>query len=166
MILPPIKWREVKNANASNHMLFIEIEPQMPFSTLAQEVAEWQRKALVWVPAGLVGLVFGAFAGWQIAGVFAAVLAGLIGLCAGVVIGNNAVSGTRSLEYWGRAVDVAAGGDIVTLVKELSGYSQFRHAVPLETIKAEIGKRIPKALVWLENHEAALKRIYDERLGR
>lgn len=160
---PPVKWRNVKGANARNHVWGIEIEPSVPFGTLAQEVAEWQRKAIVWVPAGLAGLVFGAFAGWNIAGVFAAVLAGLIGLCAGVVIGNNAVSGTRSLEYWGKAVNVAAGGDLDALAKSLSGYGQFRHAVPVETIKREIGKRIPKALVWLQNNEATLLKVWERK---
>lgn len=162
MIRPPIIWREVRGAVATNHLWFIEIEPIASFGTLAEEVAEWQHKALVWVPCALLGAVLGGFAGWQAVGPLG-LLAGLIGLFAGAVGGHNLRSGTRALEYWGKAVHVAAGGNAAALARSLSGYGQFRHAVPTETIKAEIGKRIPRALVWLENNEAALLKIYEAR---
>lgn len=42
-------------------------------------------------------------------------------------------------------------------------WREVRGAVATETIKAEIGKRIPRALVWLENNEAALLKIYEAR---
>lgn len=163
MIRPPIIWRNVKNARARSYPWFIEIEPQWPLGTLAEEVAEWQHKAALFIPAALLAGGAAGFAGWQIAGLVGAILAGLVGLFAGTVLGNNLRSGTRAIEYWGKAVHVAAGGDLDKLARELSGYGQFRGAVPAETIRAEIAKRIPKALVWLQNNEPALERIYGRR---
>jgi hypothetical protein len=163
MIRPPIFWRNVKNAVGRSHMLFIEIEPDQPLSTLAEEVAEWQRKAAVFIPAGLVGLGLGAWTGWSIAGPFWAVLFGLAGMAMFAVIANNLVSGTRAIEYWGKAVSAAAGDNLDELAKSLSGYGQFRHAGPLETIKTEIEARLPDAIEWLEKNRAALERAYARR---
>jgi hypothetical protein len=146
-------------------MLLIEIEPDRPFGTLAQEVAEWQSKAVVWIPAAVVGLALGATAGWFAIGLYGAVLFGFIATVALAVITNNLVSGTRRIEYWGRAVDVAAGGDIDLLASQLSGYGQFRGAVPIETIKAEIISREERAVKWLARNRAALERVYSRRNG-
>ena len=162
-MIPPVKWRDVKGANARNHLWGVEIEPSARFGTLAQEVAEWQRKAVVFVPSGLAGLALGALAGWFIAGWFAAVLAGLVGLFAGAVLGHNLRSGTRELEYFGRAVDWVAGGDLDQLARELSGYGQFRHAVPVETIKLKITLRRGLAEEWLARNREGLERIYARR---
>lgn len=163
-MIPPVKWRKVRNAVATNHLLFIEIEPDQPFSTLAQEVAEWQHKAALWVPMAIVAGVMAGVAGWHIAAAFGALLFAAVGTVAGAVLGNNLRSGTRAIEYWGRAVDYAAGGDLDTLARRLSGYKQFRHAVPLETIKAEILLREDRAMQWLGRNEAALWRVYQTRV--
>lgn len=159
MIRPPIIWREVKGAVATNHLAFIEIEPSASLAVLAEEVAEWQHKALVWVPCAMLAA---GLALWLVQGWFA-LLAAPVALVAGAVAGHNIRSGSRAHEYWGKAVNVAAGGQIDRLAESLWGYGQFRHAVPLETIKREIGKRLPRALVWLENNEAALLGIYEAR---
>lgn len=161
MIRPPIIWREVRGAVATNHLWFIEIEPTASFGTLAEEVAEWQYKAVLFIPIGLAMGVALAFAGYQVAGWFASALAGIVGLFAGAVIGHNLRSGTRGLEYWGNAANVAAGGDVEQEARALFVYHQFNRAVPVETIKAEIGRRMPCALVWLHNNEAALRKIYN-----
>jgi hypothetical protein len=161
-MIPPIKWRNVKNASATNHMLFIEIEPHLPLATLAQEVAEWQHKAKRWIPAGAAGLALGSFAGWSAVGWFGLVF-GLVAMSAAAVIANNLVSGTRLIEYWGRAVDVAAGGDLDMLVEEVRGYGQFRHAVPPATIKAEIEARRRDAEKWFDRNRKALASAYARR---
>ena len=163
MIRPPVIWRNVKGANATNHLWFIEIEPEAGFNVLAEEVAEWQYKAVLFIPIGLAMGAALAFAGYQVAGWFACVLAGIVGLFAGAVVGHNLRSGTRGLEYWGNAANVAAGGDIEQEARALFVYRQFGRAVPVETIKAEIGRRMPRALVWLHNNEAALLKVYEAR---
>lgn len=163
MIRPPIIWRDVRGAVARSHIWFIEIDPTEPLSTLAEEVAEWQHKAAVFIPSGLATCIALGFAGYQVAGWFAALLAGLVGLFAGAVIGHNLRSGTRALEYWGKAVSLAAGDDLDTLAKSLSGYGQFRHAVPLETIKLKITLRRDPAEDWLARNLPALERAYAKR---
>lgn len=163
MFAPQIKWRKVKNANARNHILFIEIEPHMPLSTLAQEIAEWQFKARVFIPVGLLSCAAGAYAGYLAAGWFGAGMFGFVTLMAGTVFSNNAVSGTRDLEYWGRAVDWQAGGDLARLVRELAGYGQFRNAVPESVIHDEIVKRGAKAGQWVEDNYSALQTEYCKR---
>lgn len=175
-MLPPIIWRDVRGARARNHLWGVEIEPSARFGTLAQEVAEWQRKAVVFVPAAAGGALALGLAGWLVAGWFAAALAGLVGLFAGAVLGHNLRSGTRELEYFGRAVDLAAerlahaslpGWDeqahLDRLARELSGYDQFRHAVPVETIKLKITLRRPSAESWLARNRPALERAYARR---
>lgn len=165
-MIPPIKWRQVRGANARNHMLFIEIEPDRPFGTLAQEVAEWQSKAIAFIPAGAAGFaLLGAGAWFAVSLLWAAALAAILGMMGAAVIANNIVSGTREIEYWGRAVDVAAGGDLDRLVSQLSGYTQFRGAVPLATIRQEILDRVPQARRWLANNNEGLERAYAERLS-
>lgn len=167
--IPPIKWRRVKNALATNHLLFIEQRPGLPFGAaiLAEEVAEWNVKAWPAFGAGVA-----AFAGIGYAasalGAFYAVLAALVAGVGAAVIVNNIISSTRRIEYWGNAVNwragVRLGADsasyLAAQARGLSGYGQFRHSVPVDAIIIEITERQVAADKWLDKHWAQVLVVY------
>lgn len=167
-LIPRTRWHKVKGAKARNHLFTgIEQTPGLPFGAprFAQEVAEWNAKA--W-PALAGGLVLAMLAG--VAGImlglpwWAALLGALIGLMLGVVLVNNAISGTRGLEYRGKAIEWRAavrfeGADAFAYLRseaeELAPYRQFR-GVPAKTIAAAIEARGDWADRWLDRRWPAI----------
>jgi hypothetical protein len=169
MIIPPTKWRKVKGAKARNHLLYIEQTPGLPFGAprYAQEIREHNLKAFPALAVGLVALIAALVAVWPI-GAFYAVLAALVAAVAGTVITNNAISGTRRVEYAGKAIEwraavrfygADAAGYLLSEARELAPYPQFR-AVPLDTIVAGIEAQGGKADKWLDAHWLNIKQAY------